>query len=336
MSIPGRRYQRNVTLTDIARACGVAPSTVSRALSNPNRVSTGMYERIAHKAKEMGYVSALLPSTEERTARGSIALVLPNLTNPFLYDLIRGSQAQTQAAGFLHILVSTDDSAHVESEWLSDLSRTVDGIIISSPRSPDDVLTAVGDAVPVVVINRDIPGLSSVVIDTAGGAAQALDYLVSLGHSRIAYVRGPELSWTDKNRFEALQAAAARHEVELVPVGAFYPSLSAGAAAADAAVMTKATAAIFFNDTLAIGALSRFRHLGVRIPDEMSVIGCDDIFGAGFSTPPLTTVTAPGERAGRAATELLISLLATKDRAHRTDRLAAHLTVRESTGPAAR
>ena len=333
VAVPERRHQRHVTLTAIAQACGVAPSTVSRALSNPNRVSTAMYERIARKAREMGYFSALLPQADDWRTHGTIGLVVPNLTNPFLYDLVRGSQGQAQTAGYFHLLVSTDESPSVESTWLTDLARTVDGIVIVSPRTTDEALRSVADAVPVVVVNRQVDSLSSVVIDTPVGAAQALDYLSSLGHHRIAYVRGPENSWTDRVRYAALREAAKHHDAEIVPIGAFHPSLSAGAAAADAVSLSAATAAVFFNDTLAIGALGRFRERGVRVPEDISVIGCDDVFGSAFVTPPLTTVTTSGERAGRTATEILIGHFATKDHAPRVEHLAVHLTVRGSTGP---
>lgn len=333
MAVPERRHQRHVTLTAIAEACGVAPSTVSRALSNPNRVSTAMYEKIARKAREMGYSSALLPELDERRTHGTIGLVLPNLTNPFLYDLVRGSQGQAQTAGYFHLLVSTDESPSVEAAWLTDLARTVDGIVSVSPRTSDDALRSIADAVPVVVVNRQIDSLSSVVIDTPVGATQAVDYLVSLGHRRIAYVRGPENSWTDQVRYTALRQAALRHDVEILSIGAFHPSLSAGAAAADAVSLSTATAAVFFNDTLAIGALGRFQQLSIRVPDDISVIGCDDVFGSAFVTPPLTTVTTSGERAGRAATEMLIGHFTAKDHEPRVEHLAVHLTVRGSTGP---
>lgn len=334
MAVPERRHHRHVTLTAIARACGVAPSTASRALSNPNRVSAAMYERISSKAMEMGYFSALLPSADARRAHGTIALVLPNLTNPFLYDLVRGSQSRAQSASYFHLLVSTDESPSAEAEWLAELVRTVDGIVIVSPRTADDALRSAADAVPLVIVNRQVASLSSVVIDTPIGAAQAIDYLASLGHRRIAYVRGPENSWTDHVRYTALCDSAQQHAAEILPIGSFHPSLAAGAAAADAVSLSNATAAIFFNDTLAIGALGRFQQRGIRVPDEISVIGCDDVFGAAFTTPPLTTVTTSGERAGRTATEMLIGQFTSSDPAPHVEHLAVHLTLRESTGPA--
>lgn len=333
MAVPARRVQRRVTLTEIAEALGVAPSTVSRALSNPSRVSPAMYERITSKAQAMGYTSAMLPSRDDRLARGTIALVLPNLTNPFNLDVMRGAQAQIRAASYLHLVVSTEESLPMEEQWLLELARTVDGIVVSSPRVDDEALRAVSQMAPTVLINREAPGLSGVVIDTPEGLAQSLNYLHSLGHTRIAYVRGPHGSWTDSARFEAITAAAAEQGVDLVPVGRYQVTLANGAAAADAVALTKATACIFFNDVLAIGALNRFHQLGVSIPDDLSVVGCDDIFGASFSHPPLTTVASPGESAGRAAVDLLIGRFSTRDRSERVDHISAHLTVRSSTGP---
>lgn len=333
MSIPERRVQRRVTLTEIAEACGIAPSTVSRAFSNPNRVSPAMYQRITSKAQEMGYSSALLPARDDRLARGTIALVLPNLTNPFNLDVIRGAQAQIRAASYLHLVVSTDESLAMEEQWLREMARTVDGIVVSSPRVDDDILRSITQTVPTVVINRKAPGLSGVVIDTPEGLAQSLNYLHSLGHRRIAYVHGPHGSWTDRARFAALSEAAAALEVDLIPVGRYQVTLANGAAAADAVALTRATACVFFNDVLAIGALDRFRQLGISVPNDLSVVGCDDIFGTSFSSPPLTTITSPGETAARAAVDMLIGRFSTRDRTDRIDHISAHLTVRSSTAP---
>lgn len=332
MAMPSRRIRRRVTLTDIAEACGVAPSTVSRALSNPNRVSPQMHERVVRKARELGYASAMLPVTRSRSTRGTIALVVPNLTNPFNLDLIRGCQARAQAGGFMLLLVTSDDSEVVEGELLTELSDAVDGIVVASPRAADPVLERVAERVPLVALNRETGTLSGVVIDTPVGLVSALDYLVSLGHRRVAYVRGPGTSWLDGVRYGALQEAAERTSVSLLPVGAFRPTLAAGAAAADAVSVTDVTAAIFFNDALAIGALMRFAARGVRVPEDLSVIGCDDIFGASFTSPPLTTVSASGEQAGRATMDLLLGRFTSKDRSRRIDHLPSQLTVRESTG----
>lgn len=334
MNTPPRRVHRRVTLTEIAEACGVAPSTVSRALSNPNRVSAQMYERVARKAREMGYESATLPAARSRITRGTIALLVANLTNPFNLDVIRGCQVQAQSAGFMQLLVTSEESEQMEADWLRELPQNVDGIVVASPRSEDSLLTEVAQRVPLVILNREVPGIAGIVIDTVAGLVQALDYLVSLGHHNIAYVRGPSTSWSDRHRYEALQEAAERHGVELKAIGAFYPTVDAGAAAADAVALADVTAALFFNDTLAIAAMARFAHRGIRVPEDISVIGCDDIFAASFASPPLTTVRSPGEQAGRVITDMLLSSFLSRSRGHRVDTMPAHLIVRESTSHA--
>jgi DNA-binding LacI/PurR family transcriptional regulator len=332
--LPTRRVHKRVTLTDIARACDVAPSTVSRALSTPGRVSPQMYERISRKAQELGYGAGSRPAQQNRIARGTIALVVPNLHNPFLLDLIRGCQSHAQAAGYLPLLATSGESEQVESDLLEELAETVDGIVLVSPRSEDAVLTVTGQRVPLVVVNRDVPGVSGIRIDTAAGAVQVLDYLVSLGHRRIAYIRGPRASWTDRSRFAALSDRSREHPgAVLLPIGNYFSSLANGRAAADSVALSGASAAMFFNDTLAIGALGRFAELGIDVPGDLSVTGCDDIFGASFTAPPLTTVTASAEEAGRAVTDLLLSRFLSRERPRRFDSVATHLTVRDSTAP---
>jgi DNA-binding LacI/PurR family transcriptional regulator len=328
--------QRTITLKDVADASGVAISTVSRAFSNPERVSVTTRRLIEETARELGYEPRSKASVlgGDASVKGVIAQLLPNMTNPYVLDLIRGCQAQSQAAGYAHLLVNVMESMQLEADHLKRLSTVVDGIIVSSPRCDDAFLQRIAKEVPVVSINRALPGVPSVFVDTAAGMQGSIEHLAGLGHRHVAYVRGPAASWTDRNRFKAIQAATAARDIRLTPVGSFYPSLATGSAAADAVLLTDATAAVFFNDILALGALSRFRERGVDVPGDLSVIGCDDVFGASFSAPPLTTVTAPGEIIGHAATDLLITTMTKTSASRRTERFLPHLTIRGSTGPA--
>lgn len=334
MKIPARRRQKKVTLTDIARECNVAPSTVSRALSNPGRVNSQTYERIARKARELGYSSGPLDDPARRFIRGTIALVVPNLTNPFTLELIRGSHAQAQAAGYLFLLASSEESSQLELDWIRELGHTVDGVLLSSPRAESAALRQASSLAPMVMMNRRVSWLSSVVLDTPLAMRQALQYLASLGHRRIAYVRGPADSWIDQERHSALVDEAERSGTDLLSVGAYAPSTAAGVAAADAVLLSQATGVIFFNDILALGALRRFEQLGIDVPAQMSVVGCDDSFGSLATRPGLTTITALGEQLGRTSTELLISQMASPERPHQTVTLPAQLTVRDTTSAA--
>jgi LacI family repressor for deo operon, udp, cdd, tsx, nupC, and nupG len=331
-----------VTIADVAKTAGVATSTVSRALSKPGRVSEAMRQKIVSVANEMGYY----PNPQARSLKSgrtqNVALLIPDITNPFFFGLFRATQAQARARGYLQFVVNTEESAGVETAYLAELGKSVDGVVLAASRLSDEELTVVAQNMPIVTINRDIPNVPSVIIDTPGAMAQAVDHLVSLGHSSIAYLSGPESSWSSRKRWKALQQAARSRNVKLHDLGPFAPTVPAGAAAADSAITTGVTACIFFNDLLAIGALRRFAERGLRVPQDISVIGCDDIFGADFCSPPLTTFAAPIEQAGRLATDMLMSVI--QDRwggrlaggveGRRHERLATYLTIRESTGPA--
>jgi LacI family repressor for deo operon, udp, cdd, tsx, nupC, and nupG len=329
--------QRPATISDVAAAVGVATSTVSRALSQPGRVSESMRQRVVAAAGELGYY----PNPQARSLilgrTQSLTLLIPDVTNPFFFGLIRGTQSQSKARGYRLLLVDTEELGGVETAYLDELHKSTDGVILAASRLTDDELAAAARRLPVVTINRDVAGVPSVIIDTPAAAVQALDHLVSLGHTSIAYLGGPATSWSSRKRARALRQAARRQGVTLELLGPFSPTRQAGAAAADAALTRNVTACLFFNDLLAIGALGRFAERGVKIPSDLSVVGCDDIFGADFCNPPLTTLTAPVEQAGRVATDMLLRSIQRRadglpaDGHH--ERLATYLTIRESTGP---
>lgn len=320
-------------MADVAEACGLAISTVSRALKNPDRVSESTRDLVLRTARELGYGQSPRPA-DVRDPGNSIALMLPNLANPYVLDLIRGSQGQAQAAGYHYQLVNFMESVQLEADFLRALSSAAGGIVLSSPRSANAVLQEAAGKVPLVAINRAVPGVPCVVVDSSTGLANAVEHLAGLRHTRIAYVHGPPTSWSDQYRFRAVRAAVNRHGMGCAELGPFYPSLQTGAAAADAVLLSGATAAIFFNDVLALGALTRFADRDVAVPGDISVIGCDDVFGTTFSSPPLTTVTAPGEIIGRAATDVLITNMTGTTPVQKVERFTAHLTLRQTTGPA--
>jgi LacI family transcriptional regulator len=328
---------RRVTIRDVARAAGVAPSTVSRALSLPDRVNRATQLRIQQKADELGY------SVAAPTARGfgsrtrAIAVLVSDITNPFYFDVIRGTQHELASAGRTQLLVDTEESAEAEASALRALPTTADGAVLTASRLSDASIARVAERLPVVAVNRRPPGVPSVLIDTPGGVEQAVQHLVSLGHSEILYIAGPESSWSNERRWRALVEATRQLQVTVRRTGPFAPVVDSGAAAADAAVNSGVTACIAFNDLIAIGMLARLRERGVRVPDDLSVVGCDDIFGADFCNPPLTTMTSPIERAGQVAVRLLLRQIndSSGRRAYpESVVLPTHLTVRESTGPA--
>jgi DNA-binding LacI/PurR family transcriptional regulator len=325
--------QGEVTLQDLATECGVAVSTVSRALTRPDRVSESTRARIVAAAERLGYEPSVAGRALSSGRTQTIGLMVPDVTNPYFFGIIRGTQSQLRAAGYAHVLVDTEESAALEEESLRRLRRSCDGVILAASRLGAEEIAAWDRVLPLVLLNRSVEGVASVEVDSPDGARQALDHLVSLGHRRIAYVRGPAGSGPDRHRREVLGATAPRYGADLVVTDPFAPTSASGPAAADTVLRLGATACIVFNDLMAISMLRRFADRGVDVPGAMSVVGCDDIFGADFCNPPLTTVTVPTERPARTAAALLLDRLRTGRRISPERPLPAHLTIRESSAP---
>jgi len=327
---------RPATIHDVATLSGVAASTVSRALSTPGRVNFRTRARIEAAAAQLHYVPNAQAKALSLGRTRAVAVLVADITNPFYFDIIRGTQLQLKAAGYRQLLVDTEESHEMEVSTAEQLRQTADGLILTASRLSNEDLLEMAAKMPLVTINRDVPGVPSVMLDTPTATNQALDHLISLGHTHIAYLSGPDTSSSSRRRWEALSAAAEERQVTVVRLGPFAPRTHSGAAAADALVHSGATAGIAFNDLIAIGMLQRLRERKVRVPEDMSIVGCDDIFGADFCSPPLTTVTAPVERAGRDAVTMLLSQLnpgyGTAPRTHAV--LPTFLTIRGSTGPA--
>jgi DNA-binding LacI/PurR family transcriptional regulator len=327
-----RTGRNSVTIMDVARHVGVATSTVSRALGNPGRVSEALRQRVADAADALGY----RPNPQARSLisgrTGRVALLVPDITNPYFGGLIRGTQIQLRARGYGHLLFDLENTSAVETAALDDVPASVDGLILMGPRVSNEALAEVSRRVPTVVINRLVEGVPSVVVEAQRAMAEALAYLASLGHRTVAYAAGPAISWSSARRWEALTQAAPSLGVRLIFLGHYDPGPQSGAAAADAALHAGATACLFFNDMLALAALKRFAARQVGIPGDISVIGGDDIFGADFCHPPLTTISVPTERLGGIAADMLLAHMhpAAERAAPRFASVTAHLTLRAS------
>jgi LacI family transcriptional regulator len=326
---------RRTTIRDVATRAGVAPSTVSRALSDPGRVHPVTRARIVQAAQEVDYRPS---GRESAAARRSIALLIPDIANPFFAEITRGTQMELRAAGFTQILADTEESRTVEEWSLRRVGELADGVILTATRLTDGQLRAMARTTPMVLINHPVPGLRSVHLDTATGFGQAVAHLASLGHRRVVYIAGPDGYWPDVTRWTAIQEAAEQAGMAAVRIGPFTPTFAAGAAAADAALQHRATACLAFNDLLAAGTIRRLQQRGLSVPRDISVVGCDDTFAAELCSPPLTTVTGDLQRLGRVAVQNLLALLELEDEADTAGpaTLPTHLTVRGSTGQAPR
>ncbi|MDT7578212.1 MAG: hypothetical protein QOH17_4545 [Pseudonocardiales bacterium] len=321
-------HVRAVTLEDVAREAGVAVSTVSRALSNPERVSRRTREHVRAVAQRMDYRPNLLAQALPSGRTRMLAIVVSDITNPHQFGLIRGAEAQAGAAGYTLLLADGRGRPELEAELTAKLGSTVDGFVLASSRRPDAELVELRGRRPVVLFNRELAGFPSVVTDYADGSRQVVEHLVALGHRSLAYLGGPRNAWSERKRWGALTAEARRAGVDIVRLGPFPPTLEGGVAGADVGLASGATALVAFNDLMAIGALRRLEQREVAVPSAISVVGYDDIFGADFCHPPLTTVASPVEDAGRALVDLLLG-----DHPSQRVTLPTELRIRASTAP---
>lgn len=318
------------TIHDVARLAGVSSSTVSRAMTG-GIVSPATRQAVLSAADRLGYRPNRQAQGLVTGRTGTLGLVVPDLGNPFFADVAKGVSVRARGLDIQVFIADTDEDALAELEAVRSLAGGVDGLLVCSPRTPDDELRAMLGAQPTVTIHRQVPGLPSVTADIVGGTRQAMAHLRALGHRRVAYVHGPPASWADAQRTLGLAHDAA--DVEVSPFGPVAPTFEGGVAVADVALASGATAVVAYNDLVALGLLHRLAVRGVRVPDDCSVVGYDDVSVAAMVSPPLTTVQVPRGRAGIASVDLMLRTLATvADAEPERVVMATSLVVRGSTG----
>jgi DNA-binding LacI/PurR family transcriptional regulator len=323
-----------VTVHDVARAAGVSISTVSRALTSPDRVAAATLDRVTAAARELGYRPNRAASVLRAGRSGAFGLVVPDLANPYFASVAKGAQARARQRGLGLFVVDTDEDPELEAEAIAHLAPQTDGILLCSPRAVDSALAAL-EGRPVVLVNQNVDGFPSVVTDQAGGMLRAVEHLRALGHRRVAYVGGPRSSWSDRRRREGLREAVELFDdVELVELGDFRPQVVGGQAAADLVVASGATAVVTFNDLVAIGLVDRLRARGLQVPHDLSVVGSDDSYVASLVHPALTTLRADLREVGRRAVDHLAGVAGPgRDTLADIPPLDVELVVRASTAP---
>lgn len=301
-----RRARTAATIYDVAKLAGVAPSTVSRALGKPGRINVRTEERIRAAAAELNYrlnpMARALPTGRTST----LGLVMADITNPTFFPAIRGAERAAAAAGVTVILAESQESGALEAEVAQRIAPSTDGLVLVSSRLDDAEIVALAVSVPVVVMNREVAGVPSIVPDLGPGIDDALDHLAGLGHTAIAYLPGPASSWMSAARGERLRAGAATRGMTLTELAPAAPTLDGGTDALDRVAGAGVTAVVAYNDLVAIGLLRALQASGRAVPAELSVLGFDDIFGSDFTSPPLSTVRSPLGRMGERAVRRLL------------------------------
>ena len=326
--------RRRPTITDVAAAAGVAPSTVSRAFTRPQRVNHVTREHVLAVAEELGYAPNPAAQALESGRTRNVALLVPDITNPYFAGVIKGAERAASAAGLTLVLGDTQENAAVEEQLVRRLGGAVDGFVLSASRLPEAELRRLAELNPITLVNRAEAGLSCIVADFDTGTQQIVDHLASYGHESFVFAGGPAESWSGARRWAGLRAAAKARGMTAERFGPYSPTLAGGPAAADAVLAAGATAVVCHNDMLAIGLMRRLAERGKEVPRDLSVVGFDDIFGADFCNPPLTTLAERTEDAGARAVEALVRQIPIRPVDPPIRMLPTQLMVRSSTGPA--
>lgn len=301
-----------VTIRDVAQQANVSISTVSRTFTSPDLVKPQTRTRVLAVAEELGYQPPSSPPEAVIERTGRIGIVVPDLTNPFYVGILNGVQATARQHEISVDLGNSDEDPATEDDLLREMARQVDGIILCSPTINDDRVRRIAEDTTLVLVNRELSGVPSVVMDSADGMRQAVAHLAALGHHRIAFLNGPRTSWSSDQRRRGLASAVEGQDMDIVEFGPFSPRFESGLQGTDLALAAEVTAIIAYNDMVAFGALARLNARGARVPEDVSLIGFDDLIFASISAPPLTTVSMPTEAAGRAAVNLLAARLRPK------------------------
>jgi LacI family transcriptional regulator/LacI family repressor for deo operon, udp, cdd, tsx, nupC, and nupG len=322
-----------MSIRDVAARAGVSPATVSRVFTRPDAVAMETRSRVMAAAEELRYTPHPVARSLAQGRTGNIGIIVPDIANSFSAVITKAVQQEARRDGFTLFVAGTDEVAQDEERWARAMAAQVDGLLLLSPRMSDEALLALNDITPLVVTNRLLDGIPTVLTDTYEATLHAVEHLHALGHRRVVYLAGPD-GYSNDVRQRGFRDACTRLGIAAEELGPFHARFSAGVLAADLLLATDATGVVAYNDEVAVGVLNRLADRGVGVPGDVSVVGYDDTLLAEMVTPRLTTVRIPAAAAGTAAVGMLLDLVGGRHVAGRRLQLEAELVVRSSTGPA--
>ncbi|MBN3807905.1 LacI family DNA-binding transcriptional regulator [Paraburkholderia sp. Ac-20347] len=332
--------KQNPTLADVARLAGVSQMTASRALNGRPGVSRETRDEVLRIASDIGYVVNRTAQKLSGGRNGIIGIMTPTLDTQFSSELILGAGRAARAAGCEVLVYTVSDDSHSHQELIKLVRQFSDGLLVILPRETmclDALATA---HVPVVVVDQrgTLNRFPSVSVDNYGGARMAVEHLVSLGHKRIAFLGGDEAIEGVRDRQRGYHDTLVRHGIELDPALVVTGDLSQMTAFEVATGLVNLpdppTAIFTANDQSAFGAIAAAREAGLRVPDDISVIGFDDIPMAEQFHPALTTVRQPFQQMSSSAVNALLAQIAGSDAVAQRTTFPAELVVRQSTAQA--
>lgn len=332
----------SLTLKDIARIAGVSTATVSKVINGKDQdIGADTIKRINAIVAELDYRPNTLARSMKTKVTRTIGLIIPDVRNPFFTDLARGAEDSANARGYSLLMCNSDDDLDKEMDYINTLTqKQVDGIaLVGSGNRNREVEESFRVRVPLVILDREVyfKGVKAFVhTDNVTGAYDAVRYLIALGHRRILFLSGVLQMGVSRERLKGYQQALTEGGI------AYDPNLLAGGPYSFAfgydyirsgRLDPEVTAIFCGNDLIALGAIKALKILHRRVPEDISIVGFDDIYLAAMNSPELTTIRQPSYDLGYITVGRLIDILEGAD--HRSGRVEVKLELipRESTAP---
>lgn len=330
-----------ITIKDIAKMAEVSTATVSKVVNNKDKnISDATRQKILTLIEEYNYVPNRVASSMVTKKTNSIGLVIPDIANPFFPEIARGVEDMANKNGYHVILCNSDNDLKKEVDYLSMLQeKMVDGIILTaSSRRSGDSLTLSKIDVPLITVDREVVGAKidgKIIVDNASGAYEAVTYMFNKGYKRILHLAGPLTSGPSTERYKGYKSAHRDFGKEILEelfIEGFYTS-EWGYEGIKAVLKQGILFDGVFcgNDLIALGAMKALRESQFNIPEDIGIVGFDDIYMTTMIEPRLTTVHQPNYQMGYKAAQLLIDIIEAKTVDKKVEILKTELIIREST-----
>ncbi|MDY7540589.1 LacI family DNA-binding transcriptional regulator [Undibacterium sp. RTI2.1] len=330
------------TMKQVAEKARVSTTTVSHVINNTRVVSEDARERVLSVIQELRYIPSAVARSLKNDKTQTLGMMIPNNSNPYFAEVIQGIEDESFRLGYNIILCNSYDDPKKQAAYTRVLmEKRIDGLILVSSGIDLELTQLLADeAIPKVLVDREVPGVAADFIeaDHEQGGYLATKYLLDLGHRRIACVSGPKTLLPSGDRvsgyLRALKEAGVDYNSDYLAHSDFTSQGGFSAFQQLLALPNRPTAIFASNDLMAIGGLCAAQQAGMRIPDELSVVGYDDIALASFSTPPLTTIAQPKYEIGVLTARVLVNRILNAELPFRREMLQTELIMRQSTGQA--
>ncbi|WP_143869776.1 LacI family DNA-binding transcriptional regulator [Catenovulum sediminis] len=325
-------------IREVAKRAGVSIATVSRAFTNPDKVTKSSLKKVMDAVDEVGYRPNMMARNFRSTKSYAVVVLVPDFANLFFTKVIRAIQETGLKHGYNILLGETRDSKEREADYLKLVeTRQADGVIQLSPHIPEQELLPHPHIHAVAACGACDTPYTSVRMDHISAAKSIVNYLISMGHRKIACISGLADNPHSRDRLvgykQALEEAGIEFNETLIFEGNF--TMASGHDAGDyyAQLDEKPSAIFSMNDDMAIGAIKSFKEHGIRVPQDISITGFDDLDFATYTDPALTTIRQPAEEMGKKAMQLLLQILDGKKPAQQEFILKHEFVLRDSVLP---